>query len=100
MRHRDNREEQIKRRIFAKFAKRIEELRQDSQPICHELNPDVIVISGDQTVFFEAQNTRVAEWLRLRFGLENLSVRDRLSVNPGRNDVMAQQLKAAGFEVR
>jgi len=100
MRHRDNREEQIKRRIFAKFAKRMEELRQDPQPICHELSPDVIVISGDQTVLFEPQNTRVAEWLRLRFGLDNLSVRDRVRVHPDRNDAMMQQLKAAGFEVR
>ena len=94
------REEQIKGRIFENLAKRIDGLRQDPQLFCSELNPDVIVISGDQTLLFEPQNVRVAEWLRLRFGLDNLSVRDRVRVHPACNETMLQQLKAAGFEVR
>ena len=66
---------------------------------CAELNPDVIVISDDQSMLFEPQNLHVTEWLRRQFGMENLGIRDRIRVHPAQSQRMAVELKAAGFEV-
>ena len=95
-------ETELKRRIFEKVAKRMAELRSDEAVVtnfCGELNPDVIVIASDQSLLFEPQNLRVTEWLRRRFGIENLWIRDRLRVHPCQRSGMIADLKAAGFEV-
>ena len=93
-----DREDEVKQRIIQKVAKRMDELRTHGS-VCAELNPDVIVVPSEQSLLFEPQNVRVAEWLSRRLGLNNLRVRDRIRVHPERNEALARELKAAGFEV-
>jgi hypothetical protein len=88
-----------KRQIFEKVSKRMDELATHLSPVCAELNPDVIVISDDQSFLFEPQNLRVTEWLHLHFGLDNLRVRERIRVHPVQAEIITSELKAAGFEV-
>lgn len=93
---------EIKRKIFEKVSKRINELGYDGSPnlsCCAELNPDVIVISGEQTFLFEPQNAQAGEWLRQRFAMEAVRVRDRIRVHPSRLQKITGELKAAGFVV-
>lgn len=95
-------ESEIKQRIFGKVARRMralsEQMSQDSS-YCSELNPDVIVISGEQTMLFEPQNLRVVKWLHRRFGMEDLEVREQIRVHPARCQMLSEALRAAGFEV-
>ncbi len=77
--------------------RRLVEIR--DMPFCAELNPDIIVISGEQTMFFEPQNLRVVEWLHRQFGMENLGVRERIHVHPSRCQIISEALRSAGFEV-
>jgi len=95
-------EVETKRRVFEKVRKRMAELTNQTNNVacfCPELNPDVIVISSDQSFLLEPQNSRVVEWMRQHFGLENLRIRDRTRVHPSRSQIIIRQLKAAGFEV-
>ena len=93
---------EIKQKIFEKVTKRMNELCiQGSRgfAVCLELNPDVIVISADQSFLFEPQNLQVTEWLHRHFGIDNLRVRDRIRVHPSQRQRLTAELKAAGFEV-
>jgi hypothetical protein len=90
---------ETKRKIFEKVAKRMNRLRSLAAAFCAELNPDVIVISDDRSLLFEPQNSQVTEWLRRRFALKNLGIRDRLRVHPCQRRGIIAELKAAGFEV-
>lgn len=68
---------------------------------CPELNPDVIVTSGDQTLFFEPQNERAAELLRRFCGLstEILAVGEKVRVHPCQSRKIIRILSAAGLQV-
>lgn len=93
---------EIKRRIYEKFVRRMEKLQSEQTAQfehCRELNPDVIVIAGDETLLFEPQNLRVTEWLHRHFGMDNLRIRERIQVHPARRQVLTCELKTAGFEV-
>lgn len=95
-------ESEIKQQIYEKVRRRLAELETDRQKgvsFCHQLSPDVIVISDDQSLLFEPQNLRGIEWLRRRFGMDNLGIRDRLRVHPSQCQKMVRELKAAGFDV-
>ena len=91
-------EDKVKRQIFEKVAKRMDEFRFGNAD-CAELNPDVIVISGEQTMLFEPQNLRVVKWLHRRFGMQNLDVREQIHIHPARCQILAEALRAEGFEV-
>ena len=91
-----------KQQIFEKLRRRFGDLQISicgNGGSCAELNPDVIVISDDQSLLFEPQNVRVIQWLKRRFRLENLGIRDRIRVHPTQSRRMTIELKAAGFEV-
>jgi len=92
---------EIKRQILVKLAKRKEFLEGDIMAgnFCAELNPDVIVISDDQSFLFEPQNSRMAEWLQQHFGIENVNPRDRFRVHPSQCRRIIKELKMAGFGV-
>jgi hypothetical protein len=95
-------ESEIRRRIFEKFLRRMRESQNNESLeglFCSELNPDVIVISDDQSFLFEPQNPRMADWLQQNFGIQNLSVRDRVRVHPSQCRRIIKELKMAGFEV-
>jgi hypothetical protein len=94
---------EIKRQIFEKFLGRLQNLDvggAEPNP-CPELNPDVIVISGDQTVVFEAQNERASAFLRRKCGwdTETISVRERIRVHPSRSQRLIRALSDAGLKV-
>jgi hypothetical protein len=88
-----------KRAIWEKVRRRMTDLQERESHLCAELNPDVIVISGDQSFLFEPQNLKVTEWLRRHFRMENLGIRDQLRVHPAQSGKTVMELKAAGFEV-
>jgi len=95
-------ESEKKRRIFEKFLRHMWELQNNDSSeglFCAELNPDVIVISDDQSFLFEPQNLQMVEWLQQHFGIENLNVRDRIRVHPSQCRRIIKKLKMAGFEV-
>ena len=91
-------EKKIKQRILEKVAKAMEALR-EGDSACAELNPDVIVVTAEQSFLFEPQNWRVTEWLSRYLGLTNLGIGDRIRVHPARRNAMVHELKAAGFNV-
>lgn len=68
---------------------------------CPELNPDVIVIPGDQTVVFEAQNERASALLRRKCGwdTETISVRERIHVHPSQSQKLIDALSTAGLRI-
>jgi hypothetical protein len=90
-----------KQRVFEKVGKRMNDLEviggAGNLDFCGKLHPDVIVISDDTSLRFEPQNPHTTEWLRRRFGMENLGIRDRLRVHPLQCQKMVRLLKAAGF---
>ena len=98
------RESQIKEQILAKVAKRMSETRSGGSvehELRAELNPDVILISTSDVLFFEPQNWRASEWLHQRCALsmDNAQMRDRIAVHPCQREKIITDLKAAGFEV-
>ena len=68
---------------------------------CPGLNPDVIIIVGDQTMLFEPQNRRALEWLHERCGMsiEDNPKHNAVRVHPSLSQKIVDELKAAGFEV-
>jgi hypothetical protein len=97
---------EIKRQIFENFLERIKKLgidgnRRSTGESCPELNPDVIVISSDQTVIFEAQNERASKLLRRRCGwdTETITLRERIRVHPSQSQKVIGALLAAGLKV-
>jgi hypothetical protein len=96
---------EIGRQIFEKFLNRVKKLSVDGicgdADSCPELNPDIIVISGDQTVVFEAQNERASALLRQRCGwdTETISVRERIHVHPSQSQKLVEALSVAGLKV-
>jgi hypothetical protein len=99
------REAQIKRQIFEKLLKSVTNLNVDADSVevdcCPELNPDVIVISNDQTMMFEAQNERASTLLRRKCGweTETISVRERIRVHPSQSGKLIEALLASGLRV-
>jgi hypothetical protein len=65
------------------------------------MKPDIVVIFTHQTVLFEPQNQRVAEWLRRRCNLvmENAKGNTEIRGHPSRRKEIVEELKAAGFAV-
>jgi hypothetical protein len=94
------RENQIKRKIFEKLAKRMDGMAAGSVPpaVCAELNPDVIVISDDQSLLFEPQNYRALKLLFKCCGVD-VQVRERIRVHPCKSREIIGELKAAGVSV-
>jgi hypothetical protein len=92
---------ELERRIREKVRKRMNELAVEGGAGASQLNPDVIVISGDQTFLFEPQNSRASSWLHKRYGLEteNHGGRERIRVHPCESPKIVADLKAAGFAV-
>jgi hypothetical protein len=97
---------EIQRQMLEKFLERTRELgidrnRRDVGEACPELNPDVIVISCDQTVIFEAQNERASRLLRRRCGwdTETINARERIRVHPSQSQKVIAALSAAGLKV-
>jgi hypothetical protein len=91
-----------KRQILEKLFKRMNELENGGVPeACSELNPDVIVISADQSLLLEPQNQRASELLQRRCGLgmERVQVRERIRVHPFVSRRIIADLKAAGLKV-
>jgi len=93
-----------KREIFEKVSRRLAELHRVEfieRECCPELNPDVIVISADQTLLFEPQNKRASEVLRQRLGLgnEGIQVSERIRVHPCMSQKIIDALKFAGLSV-
>jgi hypothetical protein len=92
----------IRRKILEKFLSRLKELSVNRDTdCCPELNPDIIVISNDQTVVFEAQNERASALLRQKCGWETETIRqrERICVHPCQSQRIIDELKAAGFAV-
>lgn len=94
---------ELKRRMFERFLKGLEEMRFSSlkTACCLELNPDVIVIFAARTVMFETQNMQASAWLHRRFGFdgETSCGRERIRVHPTECRNIIGELKAAGFAV-
>lgn len=98
------REFEIKRKIFEKVAPRMRALSEPmlaDSSVCRDLNPDVIVVSGDQTTLFEPRNRRALEWLHQRYGMnpEGNTKHDAVRVHPSVSQKVIDELKAAGFKV-
>jgi hypothetical protein len=72
---------------------------------CPEMNPDVIVISRNQTTVFESQNRQASNWLGRRFystselTIENTGGHTEIQVHPQLREKLIAELKAAGFTV-
>ena len=99
-------EAEIKQQILEKFVRHLRKLGVDGTrrafgESCPELNPDVIVISSDQTVVFEAQNERASALLRRKCGwdTETLSSRERIRVHPSQSQKLIELLSSAGLKV-
>jgi hypothetical protein len=94
---------EIRRQILGKLAERKEfsEGGAVTGNFCAELNPDVIVISDDQSLLFESQNSRASAWLRGRCGVaaDSHNGRERIRVHPCKSSKIVAELKAAGFAV-
>jgi hypothetical protein len=96
---------ETRRQIFEKFLARMRNSGIDAGSSdagsCPELNPDIIVISGDQTVVFEAQNERASALLRCKCGwdTETISQRERIHVHPSQSEKLVEALSAAGLKV-
>jgi hypothetical protein len=63
--------------------------------------PDVIVTSGDQTLFFEPQNERASTLLQWYCGMGAgiLAVREQVCVHPCESRKIIEALSAAGLKV-
>jgi len=94
----------LKQQIFEKVRRRMSELEHGGNSalsFCSELNPDVIVISDDQSLLFEPQNQRALELLTLGCGLasEELKLSDRIRVHPCKSRKIIEKLKAVGVTI-
>jgi len=94
----------IKQQIYEKVRKRMTQFSKGGDsvaPLYSELNPDVIVISDDQTVVFESQNERASVLLHQKCGwdTETVSVRERVRVHPSRSQKLIETLSAAGLKI-
>ncbi|HXT10733.1 MAG TPA: hypothetical protein VN873_04155 [Candidatus Angelobacter sp.] len=90
---------QIRGEILNKFRRRMAELAlEDTQSPFY---CDIIVISADQSLLFEAQNTHASEALLRRCGLnaEGFAARDRIRVHPCQSAKIIADLEAAGLKI-
>lgn len=64
-------------------------------------NPDVIVTHVNQTALFKMQNRTVSKWMRDHYNFTTGSIKGdtEINVHPTRCKRIAEELKAAGFEV-
>lgn len=95
---------EIRNRIFEKVAQRMSKLgigSPEGREFCPELNPDVIVISDDQSLLFEAQNAWALELMAriCGFALETMTLSERIRVHHSRSRQIIENLKAAGATV-
>jgi hypothetical protein len=94
----------IKRQIWDKFARRLQEWRETESRTAFpplnpsDMNPDVIVIPQNGTLLFEARTPQAAEWLRNRYGLAT-DEDTQILVHPHQQRQLTAELKAAGFAV-
>ena len=65
---------------------------------CIELNPDVIVISDDQSFIFEPQNELALRLLSKCCGVK-AQIRERIRVHPCKSRRIIAELKAAGAAI-
>jgi hypothetical protein len=65
------------------------------------MKPDVIVITGQETMLFQPQNRLASEWLHRRCGLltDNITGDTELRVHPRKCQSIIAELNAAGFTV-
>ena len=94
----------IKQQLYEKVRKRMAELSsQTNNPgsLCPELNPDVIVISDDQSLLFEPQNQHALEVLAVRCGVATglSKLTERIRVHPLRSRKIIDDLTTAGLIV-
>jgi hypothetical protein len=95
-------ESEIKRQILKKLKKRMMELGFTDNVEPPELKPDVIVISGDQSLLFEPQNMKASEVLHQCCGLVSIDGaerHERIRVHPGRSREIIDDLRTAGLTV-
>jgi hypothetical protein len=97
-------ESEIKQQIYEKVRRRLAELetdRQEGASFCRELSPDVIVISDDQSLLFEPQNSRASEFLSqcCGSGLEAFAVKECIRVHPVGSHKLISDLTKAGLNV-
>lgn len=97
-------ESEIKRLIYEKVRKRMAELvvqSREPRSLCPELNPDVIVISDDQSLLFEPQNQRALELLTMKCGLtvNHFKLPERIRVHPCKSAKIIADLTIAGLKV-
>lgn len=96
---------EFKQEMLDRFLKRLKEMalsaEKEKASLPNELNPDVIVISSDQTMIFEAQNERASTVLRQKCGwdTETISVRERVNVHPAHSQTLIRELSEAGLMV-
>jgi hypothetical protein len=93
-----------KQQLYEKVRKRMAELASQTDnaaSFCPELNPDVIVISDDQSLLFEPQNQRALEVLAVRCGLAMgfFKLTERIRVHPLRSRKIIDDLTRAGLHV-
>lgn len=95
---------EIWNRIFKDVAQQMNELGSGSpkgQEFCPALPPDIIVISDDQSLLFEAQNAWALELLAriCGFARETMTLSERVRVHHCRSRQIIDQLTAAGATV-
>ena len=94
----------IKQQLYEKVHKRMAELASQTDnaaSFCPELNPDVIVISDDQSLLFEPQNQRALEVLAVGCGLGMgfFKLTERIRVHPLRSRKIIDDLTVAGLKI-
>ena len=95
----------VKNRIYRKVAQRLGELgigNSEPEPVFYlEMTPDIVVISDDQSLLFEAQNARALELLTqvCGFSSKTIALFERIRVHPCRSHQIIDRLKAAGATV-
>lgn len=90
---------QIERQILNKVRRRMAELALEE--IESPFRCDIIVISAENSLLFEAQNMHASELLLCRCGLiaEGFAMRDRIRVHPSQSAKIIAALEAAGLKV-
>ena len=97
-------DEATRQKILENVKRRIADMRRAEArqlEFCPELNPDVIVISGNQTMIFETQNERASALLRRKCGwdTETISRRERIRVHPAESSRLIMTLLSEGLNV-
>lgn len=98
----------IKKQLWEKFAGRLRAWQASqygigpSSPTVAHMNPDVIVISRNNTLVYEPRTPAAVTWLRNRYGLAPEITEGGevgILVHPQQQSQLTAELKAAGFAV-